>query len=46
MINRHSSFVKPLVCGHAMVLCEDASGQPREEQSATYPSIASQHGCY
>lgn len=38
--------VKPLVCGHAVVLCEDASSEPGEEQSTDQAPIASQHGCY
>lgn len=34
VLNMYYSFVKPLVCGHAVILCEDASGQPGEEQTA------------
>lgn len=37
--------IKPLVCGHAVVLCENASGQPREEESADESPVTSQHGC-
>lgn len=39
-------FVKPLVCGHAVVLCENTPGQPWEEKDADKPTIISQHGCY
>lgn len=45
MILSPGIFVKPLVCGHAVVLCENTSGQPWEEQTTDYPPIATQHGC-
>lgn len=37
---------KPLVCGHAVVLWEDASRQPGEKQAAKDSSVAPQHGRY
>lgn len=46
LIKTHTVIVKPLVGGHAVVLSEDAPGQPGEKQTAKYPPIASQHGCY
>lgn len=36
----------PLVRGHAVVLWEDASGQPGEKQTTNDSSIAPQHGRY
>lgn len=44
--NVHTVLVKPLVCGHAVVLCEDASGKPGEKQTTSDPPVASHHGCY
>lgn len=42
---KKTEFV-PLVGGHAVVLWENASGQPGEKQTTNDSSIAPQHGCY